>query len=118
MTNIQNRNETSNFQTNKTPHQNVTNKMQYLEPEKKIDNEREKYFFSKSGPGKVTPKYPKWSDGEQSSLNYPSLNIHYSSGSRVENDYFAENKYQTQRFEHLIGIILIRMINDLLLNIH
>lgn len=88
MANYQNENLMTNFETNKNSQ--ISDKMQFVKQGQR--NEGENYFFSQGGNENVTSLYPRWSDGDQGSINCPAQN---NSGLRIANDYFAENKHHT-----------------------
>lgn len=115
MANYQNENLMTNFETNKNSQ--ISDKMQFVKQGQ--GNEGENYFFSQGGNENVTSLHPRWSDGDQGSINCPAQN---NSGLRIANDYSAENNItQTriirQMFKPQFIITLIEMINEPLFTI-
>lgn len=68
MANYQNENLMTNFETNKNSQ--ISDKMQFVKQGQ--GNEGENYFFSQGGNENVTSLYPRWSDGDQGSINCPA----------------------------------------------
>lgn len=58
----------TNFETNKNSQ--ISDKMQFVKQGQ--GNEGENYFFSQGGNENVTSLYPRWSDGDQGSINCPA----------------------------------------------